>query len=220
MKFAKKVRGFSMPQMIASVAIASVLTAVGANYYWDIVDEASTVGMTQSIGVVRDTLALTHNDLGGMIHKIDANFAAKANSRVSGLDNTVGNIVVSVSNAAGTESSWWYVMAAQAKDGAKLKSVAAKLEAEYDAGAANGALGQVLYQNTCTAIQDPGTPVYSDCWVAVNILNSPGTALTLTAADLGTGPTNLKISFKDGDIPKLDTAQFLAAGDKSGFVLQ
>ncbi|WP_146224938.1 hypothetical protein [Aquipseudomonas alcaligenes] len=206
MKFAKKVRGFSMPQMIASVAIASVLTAVGANYYWDIVEEASTVGDTQSIEVVRDTVALTMRDSGGL-HKVTQAFADQANARVSGLSSGVGNFILAKANASTspTFSSWWYVMAFKKSDKSKALALSAKLESMYDADDGDEA-GNVVYNTACSNTQDSsGTPQYSDCFVAFNLMRSPNatSAVGLVKTDI----TSAKISFKEDGAPLVGTAE-------------
>lgn len=165
-KFAK---GFTIAQMLASVAVGAVLTSAGATFYWDAVDRAKLVGEKETLNNINDALMLSLNAIGNKA-VVDIELAQEMNERISGLGDDYGYSLSSAEMTSGT-ALMALVYARSAEEAANIKRVAPELEKMVDGKSGTKDSGRFRYNDSCDS-GDYAAASGSTCYFAYYLMGS------------------------------------------------
>lgn len=188
----KKQRGFTMAQMLASVAIGSVLTSAGAVFYWDAVDRAKVVTERQTMNSLNDAVSISMGEAGSGYRITDA-FRIDLTGRVSSLNQSLRYAVMSWTKTPANPGDptldvlFFSAVATTDDQAAMLKQLAPKLDEmiDIDTTTLGADKGRFVYDTTCNLTTTPSTNWEPDCYYGYYLLGNNVPASSDWAATIG-----------------------------------
>lgn len=165
----KSAKGFTIAQMLASVAVGAVLTSVGATFYWDAVDRARLVGEKETLNNINHALMLSLSAVGNK-GVVDLELAEEMRQRLSGMSNDYSYNLASVEMTEGT-ALMAFVHARDISEAANIKRVAPELEKLIDGTSGTPDTGRFRYDVNCDT-SDYAAPSGSTCYFAYYLMGS------------------------------------------------